>query len=212
MDRDGAQTGFLTAISHDMRQPLHALMLYLGALERRVHEPEAREVLGKASDAAQSLAKMIEGVVQLARIETGKVDVELEGVRLQSLFENLVAHAPAATLDPTALYVRSDSALLETIMRELISNAIEHGGGNVHIRAEAKDGDVDISVTDSGPGIAATDQSKIFEQFERLGVNSGGLGIGLSIAKRLADLLRHDLAVRSTPGEGATFVLRAPRA
>ncbi|MEQ1819368.1 MAG: HAMP domain-containing sensor histidine kinase [Terricaulis sp.] len=211
MDSDSAKTRFLTAIGHDMRQPLHALLLYLSALERRVQDGEARDILGKADRAAQSLAGMIEGLIQLARLDAGKIEPELERVSLKALFEDVIARAPHAAADATELYVHSDPVLLETIMQQLVANAVKHGGGSAHLSAEEKDGAVEIKVRDSGPGIAPEDQDRIFVEFVRLN-GSEGLGLGLTIASKLVALMHHKMEVRSAPGEGATFIVRAKRA
>lgn len=213
MDSDSAKTRFLTAIGHDMRQPLHALLLYLSALERRVHDAEARDVLSKADRAAQSLASMIEGLIQLARLDAGKVEPDLERVSLKALFDDVLASAPHAAADQTELYVHSDPVLLQTIMQQLVANAAAHGGGAAHLSAEEKNGAVEIKVRDDGPGIAPEDHDRIFAEFVRLeGGANGGLGLGLSIASKLAALMSHKIEVRSALGEGATFIVRAKRA
>lgn len=213
MESESATSRFLTAIGHDMRQPLHALLLYLNALDRRVHDAEAREVLGKADRAAQSLASMMEALIQLARLDAGKVEPEIEKVSLKTLFEDLIAKTPQSTADATDLYVHSDPMLLESIMQQLLHNAATHGGGKAHVSASERNGAIEISVRDFGPGIAPEDHQRIFGEFTRLsGSAPTGLGIGLTIAQKLAGLLKHDLEVRSAPGEGATFIVRAPRA
>ncbi|MBK8542951.1 MAG: HAMP domain-containing histidine kinase [Caulobacteraceae bacterium] len=193
-----------------MRQPLHALLLYLSALERRVHDAEARDVLSKADRAAQSLAGMIEGLIQLARLDAGKIDPELERVSLQSLFDDLLARAPRASAEATPLYVHSDPVLLETIMQQLISNAATHGGGNRLSASEEK--------------TALRRSAKTAVRVSRRRIKSGSLpnwsaqaaamalGVGLTIAKGLAELMKHTIEVRSAPGKGATFVVRAERA
>ena len=210
---DSAKTRFLTAIGHDMRQPLHALLLYLDALDRRVKDADTREVLNKADQAAQSLASMIEGLIQLARLDAGKVEAETERVSLQDLFDDLIAASPQASADPTTLYVRSDPALLQIIVQQLLSNAVKHGGGKARLSAMEENGAIEIRVRDDGPGIDATDHKRIFGEFVRLeGAAATGLGVGLAIADQLAALLNHRIEVRSKPGEGATFIVRAERA
>ncbi len=213
MTGDSARARFLTAISHDMRQPLHALLLYLGALDRRVHDEEARAVLSKADRAAQSLADMFESLISLARLEANKVEPEIISVSLKALFDDLIAKSRATRADVTQLHISSDPALLEIILQNLISNAIKHGGGEAHLSAHVRDGAVEIAVRDAGPGIAAEDQERIFVEFTRLdSAPADGLGLGLTIAKDLATLLGHTIEVRSAPGAGATFVVRAPLA
>ncbi|HXF89020.1 MAG TPA: ATP-binding protein, partial [Xanthobacteraceae bacterium] len=95
----------------------------------------------------------------------------------------------------------------------LVANAVKHGGGQARLSAAERDGLVEVSVRDAGPGIAAGDQERIFDAFTRLeDAPADGLGLGLTIAQRLAALLGHELKVQSSPGAGATFTLRAPRA
>ncbi len=213
MEGDSSKTRFLTAIGHDMRQPLHALLLYLSALDRRVKDEETREILGKADRAAQSLASMIEALIQLARLDADRVEADVERVPLQGIFDALVANAPYATADATPLYVKSDPVLLDSIMQQLISNAARHGGGAAHVSATKVGQDVEITVRDSGPGIAPEDQERIFAEFIRLeGAPTSGLGIGLTVARKLATVLGHKIHVRSAPGEGAAFVIRAESA
>lgn len=213
MESDTSKTRFLTAIGHDMRQPLHALLLYLSALDRRVKDDETREILSKADRAAQSLASMIETLIQLARLDANKVEADIETTPLQALFDDLREQAPNAQIAATALAVKSDPVLLSSILQQLVSNAMRHGGGAARISATEIGGEVDIAISDSGPGIAEADHERIFAEFVRLdGASSSGLGIGLTIARNLADVLGHKLMVRSTPGAGATFILRAQRA
>lgn len=211
MDSDKARTRFLTAVSHDMRQPLQALLLYLGALDRRVKDDEARDVLAKADRAAQALAGMFDELVLLARLEAGKITPDLGRTPVQAAFENV--QEPGVSVGATPLQVRSDSDLLEIILRQLVSNGLKHGGGAVALSAEHRNGSVEIAVADSGAGVAPEDQQRIFEEFARLdGARADGLGLGLTIARRLASLLGHDIELRSSPGQGATFVIRAEAA
>jgi signal transduction histidine kinase len=213
MESDAARARFLKAISHDMSQPLHALMLYLSALDRRLPEGEARAILRRADQSAQALAAMLENLAALTRIEAGAVKPALERVALQELFDAAVARQPQAVADATKLYVRSDPALLDQILHNLVSNAIRHGGGSARLSAIEGDGAVELSVSDQGAGIASEDQLRAFEAFERLeGASPHGLGLGLAIVRKLSDLLGHEIELRSTPGQGATFIVRAPRA
>lgn len=213
MSGDDAKTRFLTAISHDLRQPLHALLLYLGALDRRVHDAEARAVLDKADRAAQSLTDMLESLILLARLEAKKIEPERTDVPLMELFEDLTAENPAARADTTQARVGSDPTLLRIILQQLISNAIKHGGGQAQLSANEHGDVVDITVRDSGPGILTEDHERIFVEFTRLdSASADGLGLGLTIARGLANLLGHDIEVLSAPGAGATFIVRAARA
>jgi signal transduction histidine kinase len=213
---DMAKTRFLAAASHDMRQPLHALTLYLSALGRRVHESEARGILSNAERAAQSLVSMFGVLLDLARIEANVVKPEFEDVAVQDVFERIVAEHPGADIatEPSPLSVRSDPVLLERIVRNLVSNALKHGDGHVRLAAKESGGEISLSVSDDGPGIAPEDQGRIFDEFVRLegGSAAEGLGLGLSIVQRLAALMGHRVDLRSALGQGATFVVRAKRA
>jgi signal transduction histidine kinase len=211
MDSDSAKERFLTAVSHDMRQPLQALLLYLNALDRRLTDEEARGILGRADRAAQALAGMIEALVLLARLEAGKIAPALERVSVQAAFESV--QEAGVDAGATALHVRSDSALLGLMLRQLVSNGLKHGGGAVRLSAEEQNGAVEIAVADSGAGIAPEDRQRIFEDFVRLeDARADGLGLGLAIVQRLAALLGHQIEVRSSPGQGATFIIRAESA
>jgi signal transduction histidine kinase len=212
MESDAARARFLKAISHDMRQPLQALMLYLSALDRRVPEGEARAILRRADQSAQALVSMFDNLTVLARIEAGKVEPALEKVSLQDLFDAAVDREPAAVADTTKLYVKSDAALLDQILRNLVSNAIKHGGGAARLSAAECDDKIEIAVSDEGAGIAAPDHARAFEQFERLdGASPDGLGLGLAIVRKLSDVLGHEVELSSARGQGATFIVRAPR-
>jgi signal transduction histidine kinase len=211
MDSDNARTRFLTAVSHDMRQPLQALLLYLGALDRRVKDEEARDVLAKADRAAQTLAGMFDALVLLARLEAAKIAPNLTRTSVQEAFESM--QGAGVSIEATTLHTRSDPALLESILRQLVSNGLKHGGGAVRLSAEERNGAIEIAVADSGAGITPEDRQRIFDEFARLeGARADGLGLGLTIAQRLAMLLGHEIDVRSLPGQGATFVIRAESA
>ena len=205
MDSDSSKTRFLTAIGHDMRQPLHALLLYLSALERRVEDGEAREVLGKADRAAQALAGMIEGLIQLARLDAGKVEPELERVSLKALFDDVIASAPHAAADATELYVHSDPVLLETIMQHLVANAAKHGGGDAHLSAEENNGAVEIKVRDNGPGIAPAIFPRLFEPLAS--GSPAGMGMGLVICRSIVEAHGGRLWVEPGPGAAVHFTL-----
>lgn len=212
---DLAKTRFLAAASHDMRQPLHALTLYLSALRKRVREAEPSGILANAERAAQSLVSMFAVLLDLARIEANVVVPEFASVALQEAFERIGAEHPGAdiAIGPTPLAVRSDPVLLDRMLRNLTANALRHGGGSARLSARGHGEDVEILVQDDGPGIAPEDQARIFEEFVRIeGASSEGLGLGLSIVQRLASLMDHEIELVSQPGQGATFVVRAPRA
>ncbi|HWA00977.1 MAG TPA: ATP-binding protein [Caulobacterales bacterium] len=215
---DLAKTRFLAAASHDMRQPLHALTLYLSALQRRVEGEEAKSILAKAERATQSMVGMFNTLLDLARIQADVVTPELETFALQDVIERVLGEHPQASVSgpapATALKAHSDPTLVERLLRNLVSNALRHGGGEAHIAVEARGARVFVTVSDNGPGIPAEEQARIFEEFVRLDGRAGaeGLGLGLAIVKRIVELLGATIELRSSPGEGSAFTVGLPLA
>ncbi|MCL4714632.1 MAG: hybrid sensor histidine kinase/response regulator [Hyphomonadaceae bacterium] len=210
---DIAKTRFLAVASHDMRQPLHALTLYLTALERRVETEEARDIVAKMDRAVQSMIGMFASLLDLARLQAGVITPNIIDAPLQPIFEGIAAEHPGdkVIIAATDLTVRSDQRLLERVISNLVGNAVKHGG-SARLEARAKGGMVEIAVADNGPGIAAEDHERIFNEFERLGASSDGLGLGLTIVRRLSALIGAQVKLVSTPGQGARFTVSAPLA
>ena len=209
---DLAKTRFLAVASHDMRQPLHALTLYLSALDRRIENPEARGILAKMERATESMIAMFSTLLDLARVHAGAVDPEIVDFPLQEVFDRLAAENPGGKVEVerTDLYVHSDAVLIERALRNLVSNALKHGGGHAGLSARALGERAEIVVADDGPGIAAEDQARIFDEFVRLEARAEGLGLGLSIVRGIARALDIPLELYSAPGQGARFILRPP--
>jgi CheY-like chemotaxis protein len=157
---------------------------------------------------------MFSTLLDLARIQAGAVEPEIEAVALQEVIDRIVAEHPGSQVEAvhTPYAVATDPLLLERMLRNLVSNALRHGGGKARITAEADGGIVEICVADNGPGIAPEDQARIFEEFVRLEGRAEGLGLGLAIVKRIADLLEAPIEVISSPGQGARFSIKLPRA
>lgn len=213
---DLAKSRFLAVASHDMRQPLHALTLYLSALERRVESAEARDIIQKMDRATQSMVGMFSMLLDLARMQAGVVTPDIADAALQGVFDRIGAEHPSGKVDiaPTTLAARTDPLLLERILSNLVANALKHGGGKARLSARAEGASAAIEVADDGPGIPAEEQERVFEEFVRLG-DSGrgeGLGLGLAIVRRAVDLLGAELRLQSEPGQGARFFLRLPLA
>lgn len=209
---DLAKTRFLAVASHDMRQPLHALTLYLSALDRRVDNEEARGILGKMERATDSMITMFSTLLDLARIQAGVVNPEIDTFALQDVFDRISAEHAEGQLDvePTSITLYSDPVLIERALRNLVTNAMKHGGGSAQLSARANGDRAEIVVADNGPGISAEDQRRIFEEFVRLDQRGGaeGLGLGLAIVKGIGNALDMPVDVQSEPGRGARFILR----
>lgn len=211
---DIAKSRFLAVASHDMRQPLHALTLYLGALGRRIQGDEARDILGKMERAVQSMSGMFAALVDLARMQAGVIAPDICETALDDIVERAAAAHPGMSIPALlpAVNVRTDPVLLGQILSHLMANAVQHGGGAARITAQQSGERVEIVIADDGPGIPEEDQGRIFEEFERLDKHSGGLGLGLTIVRHLARLLDISLKLDSAPGQGARFILGVPLA
>ncbi|MFZ2031180.1 MAG: CHASE3 domain-containing protein [Vitreimonas sp.] len=215
---DLAKTRFLATASHDMRQPLHALTLYLSALDRRVQAPDARDIVKKMQRAAESMVGMFATLLDLARIQADVVEPAISDFAIQDVIERLIAEHPGADIvaqyTTSSLSVRTDPVLLERLLRNLISNGLKHGGGSVRIAATLVAGRLKVSVIDRGPGIASEDQNRVFEEFVRLEGkgDSEGLGLGLAIVQRISDLLDLRMSLQSAPQQGAAFSVLVPTA
>ncbi|WP_119681518.1 PAS domain S-box protein [Indioceanicola profundi] len=216
-----AKSRFLAAASHDLRQPVMAAGLYLGLLESRVRDPEAGDLVDMVSLSLDGLRTMLNGLLETARLEAGVVEPRVEAFALDDLLYRLGAEfeglARAAKLwfqvPPTDLVVHSDRLLLELILRNLISNAVKYTErGGVAVECARAEDCVRISVIDTGPGIPAESQERVFEDFVRVGETnrSLGFGLGLPTVRRAAALLGHRVDVRSEPGKGSTFSVWVP--
>lgn len=220
-----AKSRFLAAASHDLRQPLHALSLFTAALARRVHAEEPRRILADMESALGSLQAMFAALLDVSRLDAGIVHAEPRVFVLGDLLERIGAdfRAQAASLGltfrlvSTRQAVLSDPVLLETILRNLVGNALKFtASGGVLVGARRRGANLILEVHDTGPGVAEADRDRIFEEFERSrqaahGQNDG-LGLGLSIVRRLCGLLGHRVSVGGRPGGGTVFRVELPRA
>jgi signal transduction histidine kinase len=221
---DRAKSQLLAAASHDLRQPLHAVGLYVSALAARTGEPEVRAIVGRTQQALDALDAQFGQLIDLSRLEAGALAPQRDRVPLAPLLAALAAEfRPQAEAKgvrliavPTRLAVDSDPALLGRILRNLVSNAVRYTrSGGVVVGARRRGNAVAIEVVDTGAGIAPEHRERIFEEFyqvRRPATPGGrGMGLGLAIVRRFADLLGHAVTVRSQPGRGSRFAVVAPR-
>jgi signal transduction histidine kinase len=218
-----ARSRHLAAVSHDLRQPLHALGLFADALERRVGDHETRAIVGRMRNSVRALREMFDSLIDLSRLEQDAVRPAPSEVDLDLLLERLADEAEPAAREkglalrrcPTGLRVRSDAVLLGRILQNLLANAVRYTQeGWIELRAQRGDGRVRVTVADTGLGIPPDRREAIFEEFVRLenGASVQGLGLGLAIVDRLARLLGHPVAVESEPGRGSAFSIDVPEA
>ena len=223
-----AKSLFLANMSHELRTPLNAVigLADLLLLERDPLVDRQREYLTGIASSGRHLLALVNDVLDLAKIEAGKQELELESIPIHdAIEEGMAAIVPLADtrgvmLEPATIVavpnVRADRVRLRQVLYNLISNAVKFTdrGGIVRIRAR-RDGDrVSIAVIDTGVGIAPTDLSRLYRSFEQLtlpsGDRPGGTGLGLALTKRLVEMHGGTIDVESELGVGTTFTVRIP--
>ena len=214
---------FLAAASHDLRQPLQTIGLLQGVLARTLKDPGALKLVAKLDETLGAMSGMLNTLLDINQLEAGIVlaaptDFPINDLLLQ-LRTEFSYHAQANGLGwhvvPCGLTVRSDRTLLEQILRNLLSNAVKYTHtGAVLLGCRRRGAALRIEVWDTGIGIPRGQLGVIFEEFHQLDnaarERSRGLGLGLSIAQRLVDLLGHSIDVRSRPGKGSVFSVEVP--
>lgn len=208
---------FTADVAHDLRTPVTALVAEADLLMAHVDDlPEsARRPAELLAGDARRLAGLVESLLELARLEAGRAALVLEDVELQRVVRRavgLMTGGQQVELQLASVSARTDPARWERIARNLVSNALQHGGGDVRVALREQGGDAVVEVSDGGPGIGPTQLARVFDRFYRGdGARAGGgSGLGLAIAREDARLLGGDLTVESEPGHGTTFRLRVP--
>lgn len=209
---------FLATASHDLRQPLQALMLFSDALQEQALEKKMQHLAGQIGKSVNALVEMFDELLDVARLEAGVVEVRWQNFELQPLLDRLyVDLAPLAQSKGLGFdmpsgegVVYSDPFLLSRILRNLISNAIRYTEqGKVSIRCIADADGFRFVVADTGIGISPEMLPHIFEEYYQVDNQHrdrrNGLGLGLAIVRRVEDLLGCKVKVRSEPGQGSEF-------
>jgi len=220
-----AKSQLLAAASHDLRQPLHALGLYAAALAARARDGELAPLVENVQGGIGALELQFGQLLDLSRLEAGALEADCRDIELGPLIARVAAEfVPQAAarglalrVPRTSLTVRSDPLLLERIVGNLVANAVRYTRrGGVVVGARRRGRDAAIVVADSGIGIAPADLPRVFEEFyqvadARVASSRKGMGLGLAIVRRFADLLGHRIEVVSAPGRGSRFGLVVPR-
>jgi PAS domain S-box-containing protein len=218
-----AKSRFLAAANHDLRQPLQAIRLLLESLSFYRLESPAAEAVNDMQTALRSMELLLNALLDISKLEAGSFIPQREDFNfvryMNYLRDQFRATATAVGKNvrvyPSDAVLHTDPTLLARILQNFVSNAIRHTKGNAVLVGCRRAGDRRrIEVWDNGPGIAVEQQDKIFEEFYQIGNPernlSQGLGLGLAIAKRMADLLEIPIGVRSTPSKGSVFWVEVP--
>jgi two-component system, sensor histidine kinase len=220
---DKAKSRFLAAASHDLRQPLQAVSMYVAALGRRELDESSKEILADIRTCLDASNELLEDLVDISRLDAGVVVPAFADVAIADLFEVLEKsfqrEAEASKVDlrffPRDLFVRADPRILGRIMQNLVSNALRYAErGRVLVGCRIRSGAAVLEVWDTGIGIPPEEQEKIFEEFYQVDNPARdrrrGAGLGLAIVRRKADLMGAQIVVRSQPGKGSMFSITLP--
>ena len=218
-----AQRRFLAVASHDLRQPLHAMGLFVGQLRGSMDAGERDRVIERAGAAVADLNELFDALLDLSQLDAGTLNAQPMDFPITRIFDRLemtfASAAREAELDlrivPSAAWVHSDPILLERILLNLVSNAVRHTRrGGVVVGCRRRGDAMCVEVWDSGPGIPAEQRDNIFNEFVRLQPSDTGrqrgLGLGLAIVQRLCELLGHTMIVESIVGKGSRFSVSIP--
>jgi PAS domain S-box-containing protein len=219
-----AKTSFLAAASHDLRQPVQALLLFTGVLQGRLKGHPAGPVVGRMKQSLDALQMLLESLLDISRLDAGVISANPQPCNLSALCGRLVGeYRESARRKGLKLvsagcgyWTVTDAQLMERVLRNLIENAIRYTeSGRILVGCRRRGDRLRLQVIDTGIGIPADQSEAIFQEFHQLGNperdRAKGLGLGLSIVRRLLDLLGHELTVSSVVGLGTCFSIDLPR-
>ena len=227
-DANQAKSRFLASMSHEIRTPLNAILNMNELLLETGLDQEQRDFATTASDSARALLSIVSGVLDFSKIEAGRVELAARPSDPEEIVKSVVALLAARACakdvqltvfcDPAVpMRVDTDPGLVRQVLLNLVGNAIkftDEGAVRIHLTVDDVDRTLCIGVIDTGVGIAAEQQARLFEEFVQADTADnhrfGGSGLGLAISRRLARLLGGDIMLNSVPGEGSCFTLRLP--
>ncbi len=221
---NAAKSQFLAAASHDLRQPLHAITLFTATLKMKVNKDENKQLICHIEQSITALSSLFNSLLDISKLNAGMTEVNFKHLALSEILTSLknefslLAHEKKLyfAIEDTSLYIYSDTDILRRILSNLIANALnytEQGEVKVLLMKQ-KDNFLSITVQDTGIGIAKDNIERIFEEYVQLHNpqrdRKKGLGLGLSIVRRLALLINSPLTVESTVKKGSSFSLSVP--
>jgi len=218
-----AKSQFFAAASHDLRQPLHALGLFASALDERVHDPGVARLVSSVKASVTALESLFNELLDLSKIDAGAIKANPEHFKVSQVLDRLRADFGAEAAEKGLrlsvrqchAYVYSDPVLLERLLRNLLSNALRYTDqGGILLGCRRRGARMYFEIWDTGIGISPDQQARVFEEFYQVGnperSSKRGLGLGLSIVKRLSDLLGYKIELVSRPGRGTVFRFSVP--
>lgn len=221
-DRLQRNVGRMMAVAgHDLKQPLQVMVMAIDRIRSKVTDPRDKERLGFAVDAGMRMAEELDRLAMTSLPRPGLGLPELKTFAIADVFQSISStwrlHAERVgirlTIKPCKANVVSDPAMLRTIVGNLVGNAIKYTpAGRVTVGCRKTGRFLSIEVLDTGPGIDSKHLKAIFDAFHQIDPGSEGLGLGLSIVRRTAEALGHEIAVDSVPGKGSRFSIRVPLA
>lgn len=214
---------FLAAASHDLRQPLQSIFLYLAACHRTSLNSKQERLLQKIDNSVDTMRELLNALLDISSLEAGSIEPEYDNVDLAGLLLNIESdHEQQANekgielkCDAPALFAHTDRALLHRMIDNLVGNAVRYTSeGHVSLRVCKVDENLRVEVADTGIGIPQSDLDSIFEEYYQIDNPSRdkdkGLGLGLSIVNHISHLMDHPLEVESQLGRGTTFSITVP--
>jgi len=219
---------FLANMSHELRTPLNAIIGFSEVLGERMFgelNEKQEEYLKDIHASGQHLLSLINDILDLSKIEAGRMELELTDFNLPATLDNALTLvreragrrgiAVGLTVDERLEEIRADERKVRQVVLNLLSNAIKFTpeGGRIEVRAVPMDGSVEVSVSDTGVGIAAEDQEEIFEEFRQVGTAAKkveGTGLGLALSRKFIELHGGRIWVESQIGAGSTFTFTVP--
>jgi two-component system, chemotaxis family, CheB/CheR fusion protein len=218
-----SKTRFLASASHDLRQPLQTLTFIQSLMALDAHSNEQQQLIHRMEQAVSAMSGMLNTMLDINQIEAGIVNYDIQAVAvsdvLTGLFTEYAYHAEAKSIKLRLVHssalIETDIRLLQQMLRNLISNAIRYtDSGRILIGCKRKGDRLRVEIWDTGIGIAENELSRVFGEYQKITIKgreaSDGVGLGLSIVQRLADLLGHRIYVRSEPGRGSMFAIEIP--
>ena len=219
---DQAKSSFLSAASHDLRQPLQTLKFLQATLEPHLQDGEERSLLSGMGRSIDTMSSILSSLLDVNRLEAGNLRPSKSDFAINEVFDSVTADFLDFVADkglhwrvvPSELVVRSDRNMLEVMLRNLLSNAVRYTDrGKILLGCRRAGDNVRIEVWDSGIGISQDQLPLIFQEYYQgaEGAERGGFGLGLAIVRRIGEVLGHGINVRSTPGKGTVFWIEVPR-